>query len=107
MNKFLIISCVFIWLINIFDYISTIIILDKDAIEMNPIINYLMGIIGIQTTMLLTKIPFLLLILYLTIKGIKKQLTKRESTLLVKCFSLVILVYTYCMYSYNLKSLLL
>lgn len=106
MKPFLIFGCAYIWLINIFDYVSTSILLSKGGEELNPLMGWVMQIIGTQPAMILTKVPFLGLVLYVTIRALRKGLTKRESILLPICYSIVILSYSYCMYNFNLKSLL-
>ena len=106
MKLFLIMGCAYIWFINIFDYISTSILLSRGGEELNPLMGWVMQYVGTQPAMLLTKIPFLGLVLYVTVRATRKGLTKRESILVPICYSIVMIAYSYCMYNFNLQSLL-
>lgn len=107
MKIFLILSCVLIWALNIFDYASTSILLQNGGEELNPLINWMMELIGAEEAMLLTKIPFLGLLTYVTIRACKKVLTKRETLALPCGYIIIISFYSYVMYNYNLQSLLI
>ncbi len=107
MKKFLIAGCIYIWLINIFDYVSTTVLMKNGGEELNPYIGWLMEIVGVQEAMLITKIPFLLLVVLVTIQAIKTDMTNRERIVIPVCYSVIILVYSIVMYSYNFRSLIL
>ena len=111
MKKFLVTSCVAIWALNIFDYLSTRFLMGRGAEEMNPFMNFLMTKLGVDAGMLITKIPFLLLLTYLTYtankKIDKKIITKREKIVVPLGYSALVFFYSYVMYNYNLQSILL
>ena len=107
MKRFLIYACLIIWLLNIFDYMSTSVLLQHGGEELNPFVNWIMGIFGVKEAMLITKIPFLALLTYVTIRATKKVLTKRETIVLPCGYSVIILFYSVVMYLFNYKSLVL
>ena len=107
MKKFLIISCAAIWALNIFDYISTRFLLGRGAEEMNPFMYFLMTHFVVDAGMLMTKIPFLLLLTWLTYKANRKVLNKRERIVVPLGYSILMGFYSYVMYNYNLQSVLL
>jgi hypothetical protein len=96
-----------IWILNIFDYTSTSILLQNGGQELNPLMNWMMELIGTEQAMLVTKIPFLGLLTYVTIRAYKKVLTKRETVALPCGYIIIISFYSYVMYNYNLQSLLI
>ena len=107
MKKFLITSCVVIWALNIFDFLSTRFLLGRGAEEMNPFMYVLMTEFGVDAGMLMTKIPFLVLLTYLTYKANKKVMTKRERIAVPCGYIIMVTFYSYVMYNYNLQSILL
>ena len=106
MKIFLIIGCILIWILNIFDYMSTSLILENGGIEWNPFMNWMMGHFGPQGAMLATKIPFLALVLGITIHAIKKEMTRRERILVPVAYSIIIAAYAVVMYMANFQCLL-
>ena len=107
MKKFLITSCAVIWALNIFDYISTRFLLGRGAEEMNPFMYWIMTTFGIDVGMLMTKIPFLILLTWLTYKANRKVLSKRERIAVPSGYAIMVFAYSYVMYNYNLQSVLL
>lgn len=106
MKIFLIIGCILIWGLNIFDYMSTSLLLENGGTEWNPFMNWMMGHFGSQIAMLATKIPFLILVLVVTIHAIKKDMTRRERILVPVCYTIVIVTYAVVMYMCNYQCLL-
>lgn len=106
MKKFLILACISLWILNIFDGVSTYILLQNGGKELNPFVNWVMNLIGPVEAMLLLKVPFLILLTYIIIRAIKQKLTRREKIFLTGGYSFGVLFYTFCMYNYNLTSLL-
>jgi hypothetical protein len=106
MKIFLISACIILWILNIFDCISTYILLQNGGIELNLFVNWFMNLIGIVEAMLLLKIPFLILLTYVVICGLKKTLVKREIIFLSTGYIFLISFYSFYMYKYNLASLL-
>jgi len=107
MKLFLILSCALIWALNMFDYVSTSIILQRGGEEMNPLINWLIQLIGVNPALLSTKVPFLCLLTYVTFRANRKILTSRERVVLPSGYAFIILFYSYVMYNFNLQSLLI
>ena len=107
MRLFLIISSGYIWLINVFDFYSTSILLKMGGEEANPFMALLMEYIGVHPAMLITKIPFLLLVLWVTKKAMTKELSKREKVIVPASYSFIMLMYSVAMYNFNYRSLLL
>ena len=107
MKKFLIISCAAIWALNIFDYLSTRFILKLGAEEMNPFMYWVMEKVGVDAGMLMTKIPFLCLLTWLTYAANKKVMNKREKIVVPCGYAILVAFYSYVMYNYNLQSILL
>ena len=85
---------------------STSVLLANGGTEWNPLMLWLMNYMGVKTAMLATKIPFLTLVLIVTIYAIKKEMTKREKIVVPICYSIVIVVYAIVMYSCNYQCLL-
>jgi hypothetical protein len=107
MKKFLITACAAVWALNIFDYLSTRFLLDHGGEEWNPFMYFLMNHLGTDAAMLITKIPFLLLLAWVTYKSNRKVLNKREKIALPCGYAFLVFFYSYVMYNYNLQGLLL
>lgn len=107
MKKFLLITCIAIIVLNVFDYISTSMLL-KDNItrELNPVMAWVMSHVGVKIGMLITKIPFLSLLCYATYHARRKVLTKREAFVLPIGYSTMVIWYGVCMYFFNFRSLM-
>jgi len=103
---FLVLSCITLWILNIFDGISTYILLQNDGKELNPFVDWVMNLIGPVEAMLLLKVPFLILMTYIIIRALKQTLNKREIIFLSCGYIFLILFYSFYMYNYNLAALL-
>ncbi len=104
-KRFMVLACALILALNLFDYISTSIVLQNGGKELNPFVNWVMGFFGIHGGLLITKIPFLSLLIYATYKAYIMNLTRREYIVLPCCYSIVVLFYGYFMYAHNFKYL--
>ena len=105
-NILFIILCITLWGLNMFDSISTCLFLQNGCGELNPYVNWFISQIGPVKTMLFIKTPFLLIFTFLTIYLIRRKLTRREIYLLGFGLTFLIIVYSYCMFNYNLPILL-
>ena len=74
--------------------------------ELNPFVNWVMSIISPIETMLLLKVPFLVLLTYVVYRALKKTLNKREIIYLRFAYIFLISFYSFIMYRYNLPDLL-
>jgi len=106
MKLFLISACIALWILNIFDFVSTCILLQNGGMELNPFVNWVMNLIGPVEAMLLLKVPFLILLTYVVTRALKKILNKREIIYLGSAYIFLILFYSFYMYNYNLASLI-
>ena len=106
MKIFLILSCIALWILNIFDSVSTYILLQNGGEELNLFVNWVMNLIGPIEAMLLLKVPFLILLTYIVVRAIKQKLNKDEIIFLSGGYIFLILYYSFYMYNYNLKGFL-
>lgn len=105
MKIYLVFACLAVWCLNIFDYASTTILLNNNGFEeLNPILNYMIGIFGVENGILLVKIPCLIFLTLLTFIMIKKT-PRRQRIILSFSYTLIIVVYSYCMYQFNWQGL--
>lgn len=105
-NILFILLCATMWGLNMFDGISTYLFIQNGYEELNPYVNWFITRIGVIKTMLFIKTPFLLIFTFLTIWVVKNKLTKREMVFLGFGLTFLIIVYSYCMFNYNLPVLL-
>ena len=100
------ISLLVLWSIiialNIYDSLTTIIILENGGTEVNPIINWVIGKYGAGVGLL---IPKAITIIFLTcvtgcIVG-KKFLNIRQRITIITSYLIAICYYSYIMYNYN------
>lgn len=101
MKRYFFYSCIVIWLLNIFDFYSTSIIIYMGGEELNPIADWCMKQVGIIGGLLILKIPFLCLLTYATYRICTKPSSVREKIALSSGYALIIAFYSYFMYFYN------
>ena len=104
---FILISFNLLIFLNIYDCYSTIFLLNAGAIESNPGMRWIMSYLGIVPSLIITKIFFFLILLYVIYKVFIDNLTPREKYLTV--FALIILnsYYTYFLYTRNYQYMLI
>lgn len=108
MKLFIVISSILLISLNIFDTYSTTIILQNGGIELNPLMNWLIGHFGVIPSLLTMKILFIALLIYTSIKAItKKNIIKREILAVISGYCILIVYYSYFMYYHNLQCLML
>jgi uncharacterized membrane protein (UPF0136 family) len=108
MIPFIFIGFIVLVLLNIFDYYSTSVLLSNGFYEANPIVAYLMYHFGEINGLVIAKVTAFILLTYVSIKIIKNKhkLTKREKTLSIGGYIIMISYYSYFMYFYNYKFLM-
>lgn len=106
MKLFIIVASILVILLNVFDSYSTYIIMSEPVggKEVNPYLNYLMGLIGIPLTLIITKSPFIMLLIWASTKALyKESLSNREFYAVVSSYCGIIVFYSYIMIFYNLE----
>lgn len=108
MTIFIFTGFIVLVLLNIFDFYSTNILLSNGFYEANPIVAYLMIYFGETNGLIIAKVTAFILLTYVSISIIKnkKKLTKREKTLSIGGYILMISYYGYFMYFYNYRFLI-
>lgn len=108
MIPFIFIGFIVMVLLNVFDFYSTNVLLSNGFYEANPIVGYLMDYFGELNGLIIAKVTAFILLTYVSISIIrnKHKLTKREKTLSIGGYILMISYYGYFMYFYNYKFLL-
>lgn len=101
MKRYFFYSCLIIWFLNVFDFMSTVVVLENGGEEMNLVADLFIKLFGIIGGLLILKVPFLALLTYTTHRACKKPTTKRERVALSSGYALIIAFYTYFMYNYN------
>lgn len=102
---FLILGCIFL---NIFDAITTVIILNNGGIEINPIMNYIMEKIGTEVSISISKFTIVMLLCWLMVKVEDyNSLTIREKRFAFSGVTFCNLVYIYFMYNFNLQYIIM
>jgi hypothetical protein len=87
--------------LNVFDYHSTVYILKNGGVEMNPFMNWFMGIVGVEMAMAIMKITFIILI------GIVIFLIKTEKVgrMFMVCILFINSIYILSLYFTNFQIL--
>ena len=103
MRLFILISFNLLIFLNIYDCYSTIILLNIGATEANPYMSWVMSYLGILPSLMITKLFFFFILLYVVHKAYINYLTLREKYLTI--FALIILnsFYGYFMYTVNFQ----
>ena len=106
MNIFILVSILLIMLLNIFDIVSTIFLLERDFQEMNPYVNFLMNKFGVLNGLLIAKVVPLILLNFIGFKCITRQLKKSEKITIVVSMTSLNLFYLILLYYYNFQHML-
>lgn len=108
MIPFIFTGFIILVLLNAFDFYSTNVLMSNGFYEANPIVAYLMNYFGTTNGLVIAKVTAFILLTYVSISIIKNKnkLTKREKTLSIGGYILMISYYSYFMYFYNYKFLI-
>jgi len=105
MKWFVYISFVLLISLNIYDAYSTHYLLNIGFHEANPILAWLMSIIGIVPTLLIMKVSFLFMILSIYVRYFKKAkqnlITTRYTCFILSCVIIPNAIYSWVMYTLN------
>jgi hypothetical protein len=105
----MIISFIILLALNIFDAFSTTYLMGFGVEEANPIMNWLMGIFGVASTIIVFKSVFFILLFILCVAYSKKakagKATQREGIVIISGFFILISFYSYFMYTANYQLL--
>lgn len=109
MTIFIFIGFIVLLLLNIFDFYSTSVLISDGFYEENPIVAYLMYIFGEINGLIIAKVTAFILLTYVSVSIIKNknQLTKREKVFSVGGYILMISYYSFFMYFFNYKYLVM
>jgi hypothetical protein len=90
----------------IFDNYSTYLILQNGGVEINPIMRGLMDIVGVENALTFSKLIWLLLLLFVIYRMIKKPLPNNRMVFVITSLFLLIGYYTIIMYFFNLQCMI-
>ena len=103
----IVILCFLAWALNLFDAISTYLLLQNGASEINPVVAWTMGKVGVVEALVVTKLPGLLIITLITfLLGSYKIHNERATSLLLNGMIVLNVIYVFTMIKYNLAWML-
>lgn len=106
MKKFIISLCVTLWILNILDGWSTYILIPAGCTEGNPYVNWVISLIGLLPALIVTKVPYLCLIIWFAYRYCKAtNVTVIESRIITGGLILLVSVYTYILAFHNFVAL--
>ena len=107
MKNILIVAFLLLLFLNIFDGVSTYILLNAGALESNVSMEWMMNKLGIIPGMIVYKGTFIVMLAYfIYLDIITNKLSKREHSLILSGTILLAGVYLYFMVTHNLQYLL-
>jgi hypothetical protein len=107
MRIYIITSFILILFFNIYDSYTTIVLLNNGGVESNPLLAWAMSHLGVIPAVVVVKGIFITILSYLCFKAVVKKLTKRELIAMHVGLLILLVFYSFCMYNYNYKQMLL
>jgi len=101
MKTFLWLAWTLLCALNIYDVITTIVLLEHEGKELNPLINKFVELYGPVAGLFFIKTVVLLILTFVTCWLLDKTLLGREKIIAVVGYMISICFYLYMMYNYN------